>query len=302
MDHLFQLPDLYSAIRIPGMEYAVQQAGWSYPDHRHPYFEFLFCISGEMEQWVNGRMYRMYPGDAIIIQSEMLHRTETRMDCSYFDFHFEVEVNVIHMIFQLAAEPLLRSEAYPYVSEWVFRFINRFGEQLQTMMAAEKKQGAAMMDEMSASVSQLQIHSSILNFIGELASDLIHVQHRLHPSSGIKPSQMKLAREAAYWMEYHLHTPINISALAARLNVHRTYLHECFKLVYGVSPSVFHQRIRIREAKKMLQTSNASIEEIAHSLCYSSASHFSHAFRTASGVSPQRFRSANGPSAKPAPK
>ncbi|GGD76908.1 helix-turn-helix transcriptional regulator [Paenibacillus nasutitermitis] len=290
MDHMFQLPDLYSALRIPGMEYAKHKAGWSYPDHRHPYFEFLFCISGEMDQWVNGRMYRMYPGDAIIIQSEMLHRTEARMDCSYFDFHFEVEINAINMIFQLTADPVLRSESYGHVSEWVSRFITCFGEHLQQIMVREDTKPATIADDMAASVKQLQMHSSILDFIANLASELIVVQDSPLPVSGVKPSQLKLAREAAYWMEYHVNTRINITAIAQQLNVHRTHLHECFKLVYGISPSVFQQRIRIREAKKLLQNTDLSVEEIGHALCYSSASHFSQAFRKAMRVSPQQFR------------
>ncbi|SDW46841.1 AraC family transcriptional regulator [Paenibacillus sp. CF384] len=290
MDHMFRLPNLYNAIRIPGIEYAKQEAGWSYPDHRHPFFEFLFCISGEIEQWVNGRMYHLHPGDAIIIQSDMLHRTETRVGCSFFDFHFEVEINAINMIFQLTSDPVFRSESHGNVSEWVTQFITRFGEHLQQMMVAREDKRASITDEMAASVKQLQIHSSILDFIGNLASELISTQNHQLPTSGIKPSQMKLAREAAYWMEYHLHTPMNISSLSIQLNVHRTYLHECFKLVYGLSPSVYLQRIRIREAKKLLQNQSISVEEIAHSLCYSSTSHFSHAFRTAMGVSPQQFR------------
>lgn len=290
MDHMFQLPDLYSALRIPGIEYAKHQAGWSYPDHRHSYFEFLFCISGEIDQWVNGRMYRMYPGDALIIQSEMLHRTEARVDCSYFDFHFEVEINAINMIFQLTADPLFRSASNGYVSEWVSRFISRFGEHLQKMMVREDTKPATIAGDMAASVKQLQLHSSILDFIANLASELIAAQDSRLPANGAKPSQLKLAREAAYWMEYHVGNRINITELAQRLNIHRTYLHECFKLVYGISPSVYLQRIRIREAKKLLQNSDLSVEEIAHALCYSSTSHFSQAFRSAMGFSPQQFR------------
>ncbi|REE87403.1 AraC-like DNA-binding protein [Paenibacillus taihuensis] len=287
MKHLFTSNNLYNAIRIPGMEYAKRECGWVYHDHRHSFFEFLFCISGEIEQWVNGRMYRLYPGDAIIIQSEMVHRTESSAGCSYFDFHFEVEINAINMIFQLMTDPVFRSETHGSVSVWVTLFLTRFGGHLQQMMTREN---LAIMEEMAASVTQLQIHSSLLDFIGNLASELIATQHRELPASGVKPSQMKLAREAAYWMEYHLQTPLNITTLAEQLSVHRTYLHECFKLVYGISPSVYLQRIRIREAKKLLQNRTISVEEIAHTLCYSSTSHFSHAFRSAMGMSPQQFR------------
>lgn len=50
------------------------------------------------------------------------------------------------------------------------------------------------------------------------------------------------------------------------------------------------QQIRFELACQMLETTDASIEEISHELSYSSASNFSRAFRQWSGISPQEYR------------
>ncbi|WP_409346349.1 AraC family transcriptional regulator [Paenibacillus sp. MBLB4367] len=292
MESMFALPNLYSAIRIPGMEYARREAGWSYPNHRHPYFEFLCCIEGEIKQWVNGQPIVLNPGDAVMIQSDVYHRTETSVDCRYFDFHFEVEIDEIDLIFQLAEEPVIRVNEHAHVYRWVKQFLTRFGERLGTMGADEPaaKKADDLKKSLDRSVLLLNIHSSLLEGVGLLTAFLLNAGRSGLLSSKAKPSQIRLAREAACLIEEREDERVSIAELARQLNVHRTHLHQCFKTVYGVSPSDYAQQKRLREAKHMLQTTSWSIEEIGHRLRFSSTAHFSRMFRSMAGISPLQFR------------
>ncbi|WP_442603003.1 AraC family transcriptional regulator [Paenibacillus sp. KN14-4R] len=297
MDNLFALPNLYSAIRLPGMEYAKQPAGWTYPNHRHPFFEVLCCVEGEIYQWVNGQLYVLYPGDAIMIGSDMFHHMEIKESCSFFGFHFDAEQHDIHAIFQLAVDPVIRHAENPELIDRVRRFLTEFGESLQQMSrdgAFKDQKGFVQQDDiriqMEKSIQLLHIHSSLLEIIGILASWFLKTKEGSLTLSKIKPSQLKLAREAACWMEEHVLEDVRMSHLARHLSVHRTHLHHCFKCVYGIAPSDFLRHVRIREAKHLLVTTEWSIEKIGLTLHFSSSAHFSRAFRAVVAMPPLQFR------------
>ncbi|MFE5322170.1 helix-turn-helix domain-containing protein [Paenibacillus sp. NPDC056579] len=293
MEHRFTLPKLYSAIQVPGMEYALRPAGWSYPNHRHPYFEFIYCVQGEIEQWVDGQMVLLQPGEAVIIPSDSYHSTSTSIDSSYFDFHFHVEADEINLVFQLSRHTLLRSSDDFAMEDWVKQFLTRFGEPLSMMSIQPNERTHDVSGSIRQSVILLQIHSTIVQFISMIASHILSAGNDWLLSASVKPSQIKLAREAAYLMEQQPEKAPSISELSRQLNVHRTYLHSCFKHVYGLSPSAYWQRKRINEARQLLQKTSLSIEEIGSRLHFSSTSHFSRTFRSMSGMSPQQFRTHN---------
>ncbi|AZN43099.1 AraC family transcriptional regulator [Paenibacillus albus] len=296
MDHLFQLPTMYTAIRIPGMEYARRPAGWSYPSHRHPYFEFLCCVEGEIRQWVNGQLYVLTPGDMILIGSDMHHRMEIGQDCLFFDFHFDVEQSDIHSIVQAAANPLLRYAENEPLLERIQQFLEEFGEDLHDMgrqntavSVGKRERQKAYVQQLERSIRMLSIHSRLLEIVGMLAGRLMQLSVSLSDMQ-VTPSQIRLAREASCYIEEHLLDEIRVHDVAKQLNVHRTHLHYCFKNVYGVSPSMYITSSRIREAKNLLLTRDWSMEEIGLHLRFSSSAHFSRAFRSAVGMPPIRFR------------
>ncbi|MBP3965823.1 AraC family transcriptional regulator [Paenibacillus lignilyticus] len=296
MDNLFVLPNMYSAIRIPGMEYSRNRAGWSYPNHRHPFFEFLCCVKGEIRQWVNGQQYHLYPGDAILIGSDMYHRTEAVTDCMFFDFHFDVELPDVHSIFQSSTYQLFRHAENEALISRIQLFLKEFGVDLHRMgqeNAREKdavQRPEAFRLQMEKSIRTLSIHASLLEIVGMLANRLLQESDGEFSDTEVTPSQIRLAREAACYIEENLLEDIRVHHVAKQLNVHRTHLHTCFKNVYGISPSVYIINARIREAKNLLMTMNWSMEEIGQHLRFSSSAHFSRAFRAIVGMPPVRFR------------
>ncbi|MCR8643069.1 AraC family transcriptional regulator [Paenibacillus sp. N1-5-1-14] len=296
MDNLFILDNLYSAIRLPGIEYAKQLAGWTYPNHRHPFFEYIVCVEGVIHQWVSGQLYVLYPGDGIIIGSDMFHQMEMMEDCSFFVFHFDVEQSDIHAIFQMSAHPIIRHAEYPELYERVRQFLTAYGEHLRLISRGSPLSNKVLSSQhdirvqMEHSIKLLHIHSSLLELVGMLASWFLQAKEGQLTLAQVKPSQLKLAREAAYWIEEHLLDEVRMSLLAKHLNVHRTHLHHCFKSVYGTSPSDFLRHVRIREAKLLLTTTDWSMEKIALTLRFSSSAHFSRAFRSVVGMPPLQFR------------
>jgi AraC-like DNA-binding protein len=87
-------------------------------------------------------------------------------------------------------------------------------------------------------------------------------------------------------LDAHYDEKLTIKALARRVAMNECYLKKGFKTLTG---STIHEYIaarRIATAKHMLQAEGLSVTEVAAKLGYSSISHFSTAFKKATGLKP----------------
>jgi AraC family transcriptional regulator, activator of mtrCDE len=83
-----------------------------------------------------------------------------------------------------------------------------------------------------------------------------------------------------------------LESLASIAGMSRSAFASHFTRAFGRTPMALLKSERLRRARERLATTNASIEQIAHSVGFPSRSHFSREFRSTYGVDPTKFRSA----------
>lgn len=291
MEQLFNIPKLYSSILLESLHYVKLQKGWSFPKHRHFLFEFIYCASGTMEQWVNGQPHLLKEGDALIIKYGLYHETAPlSLDSEVFVFHFDIDEKEVHTLFQMISNPIIlakpEKEGEFSVSQWVKNFIQEFGTILVQHNALHS---LTMNERLEKSVMLLRMQMRVLDFICILADYFIKDSEVSLPDK-MTPSQIKLANDVAYQLELHANERFQINDLAKKMGVHRSYLSNSFKQLYGISPREFLSKVKIRSAKQLLQNTDMTIEEIATKLEFSSSSHFSKFFLNTVGLSPIKFR------------
>ncbi|MFP3126622.1 AraC family transcriptional regulator [Ectobacillus funiculus] len=286
----YNLSSLYSALRIMDIQLDLVEKGWSYPNHRHSFFEFIYCISGELDQWVNGESYDLKPGDAIIVKPDLYHHSFTHVATEYLVFHFDIEMKEVQSVFQLIQNPIIRADEMVNnqepLSGWVSNFIEEFN--IKKQKKAPNLVQEDYVENMYSAVSTLRLHSRVIELISVLAQYFLSTE-RLQDTN-IPSSQIRIAHESANWLENNLNKKIKIEDLAKNLNLHRSYVSQCFKKTYGISLSDYLIRIRIREARRLLVETDTPIEFISHQLSFYSAGHFSRTFRSLMGMSPLKFR------------
>jgi len=81
-----------------------------------------------------------------------------------------------------------------------------------------------------------------------------------------------------------------VESLAETAAMSRSAFAEHFAESFGRSPMSFVNHVRMQRAAQLLTIGNASIDEIARTIGYSSRSHFSRAFKDHSGLPPNEFR------------
>ena len=68
------------------------------------------------------------------------------------------------------------------------------------------------------------------------------------------------------------------------------HLCRCFVRTFGMPPLRYLQLAKIERAKRLLVAGGATVAEVANTLGYRDASHFSRVFRTATGATPSRWK------------
>ncbi len=83
---------------------------------------------------------------------------------------------------------------------------------------------------------------------------------------------------------------MRIKQIARDLGVCYPTLHRHFNAETGLSPKQYFEQVRLARAAELLTASRLSIKEIAASLGYYSAFHFSHHFKLNKGMAPSIWR------------
>jgi len=99
-----------------------------------------------------------------------------------------------------------------------------------------------------------------------------------------------IARMAIGYIDTHIHSIIRLEEVSQEMGFSLRHLNRIFLEEIGISVSEYFVRIKIQEAKRLLQHSQLTIAEIAEQLNYWDSTHFAKMFRKITGKSPREFR------------
>jgi AraC-like DNA-binding protein len=102
--------------------------------------------------------------------------------------------------------------------------------------------------------------------------------------------ECKLRRVTQY-VKDNLHRELRLAELSSLVHMSPYHFARVFKRSTGVSPHRFLVRRRIEEASALLAAQTLPIAEIARSVGFRTASHFTTTFRRVTGITPSVYRS-----------
>lgn len=96
--------------------------------------------------------------------------------------------------------------------------------------------------------------------------------------------------QAQTWMNDNAAKAMTIKMLSEALQMSLRTFNRRFKNATGQTPNQYLQKVRMRNAGELLQTSNLSIAETAYKTGYQDVAHFSALFRKHFGTTPGQYR------------
>ena len=110
------------------------------------------------------------------------------------------------------------------------------------------------------------------------------------------PGRNAYVETAVKYIQQNINEKLSVSGLSDMLGIDRSHFCTIFKRHMGYSPKQYIQTQKMEKAKILLETTDMSIQAIAHLLGYGDQFAFSHAFQQNIGASPKGWRKLHGTS------
>lgn len=157
-----------------------------------------------------------------------------------------------------------------------------------------KVRSKELREEMMKEMNYIVENSSLspLHLIGHLylfadylvrSTEGINVQH----SSNLRDFYI---HEALEFIDHNFQNNISVEDIADVCGLNRSYFGKIFKEAIGKSPQEFLISYRMIKATELLMLTKLSIGDISFAVGYDNQLHFSRAFKSVYGISPQKWR------------
>ena len=142
--------------------------------------------------------------------------------------------------------------------------------------------------ELGDMVSLIHLRCYILNFLALFISS---VEKRSKNSIGSNINHHDVEKlfgiKRKITTEFAIHH--DIKTLAAYSSMSERKLQKLFKDVFGITIYQYALKVKIDEAKKMIETKQFTISEVGYSIGYTNLSHFTAAFKKQVGINPKQY-------------
>lgn len=141
----------------------------------------------------------------------------------------------------------------------------------------------------TAEIYELKHDNSL--FTGCNVKSLLYEFFSVLLSAAKKEKSIDYVKSAARIIEYNYSGNITVEDIAGILQLNSAYFSRLFKKETGLTPKKYIIKVRMNAAKKLLESSDSSVKEIAASVGFSDQLYFSRSFSEAFGLSPTEYRS-----------
>lgn len=240
--------------------------------HSHVDYEFLIpygpipmlILKGQTYYGETGYVYPSNPGD--------IHGTKLRVSNTPYD---TIVIDKIYF------EDIRKNLKY---EDWNLDVRMPLTEDIKTYVQYFKRE---FNRKEACDVRKLQALSYLL--AASLAEAGSADAHQVEPSSY---SYQKGMFQIASYINTHYTEPLTINMLADLCNISPTYFISAFKKAIGVSPHQYLSRLRLANARRLLETTNYSVQEIALMCGFQKPNTFTSLFKSTHGLTPQQYRKA----------
>ena len=142
-------------------------------------------------------------------------------------------------------------------------------------------------------VHQLRLRAAVLEMLATIASTLTGDRRGVQSLDDWQRLRLHLDTE--------LGADVSVETMARQMNLSLSYFKRAFKQHFGITPRAYHTHARLREAARLLRSTDKQVKAIASELGFHDANVLTRLFKRQLGVSPSDLRQGAAPVAEIAP-
>jgi AraC family L-rhamnose operon transcriptional activator RhaR len=252
--------------------------------HTHDFVELVLILDGTADHLLQEGGYQVSAGDVFVIKPGVPHGYGRARNLELVNILFDP----VRLRLPLGDLALLHGYHALFDLEPSFRVQHRFQSRLFLAPAARR--------EITGLVRQLteELRVREPGYKSMSLALLLRVVGRLSRaySQMTKPvSQTLLAiNRVVSYIENHYASPLTAGELAAKAGTCERSLQRYFQRAFGVSPTDYLNRLRVKKASELLLESELNVTEVADAVGITDSNYFARLFHRETGLSPSSFR------------
>lgn len=159
------------------------------------------------------------------------------------------------------------------------------GKMPDTYQTADHILGEGFSDFVKGALSVTELESYVTSIMIELARK---IDSKVDQCS--TRDQDVVIAKAKQYMKDHLNEKISLKMISEHVYLSDTYFSFLFKKVVGITYMEYLQKLRMKEAKRLLHSTTYKVYEVAEMIGYSDYKYFSIQFKKYVAMSPKEYR------------
>lgn len=259
-------------------EYRASHNKMRWPLHAHSGYEIYFFHKGQATYLINNYVYDLEPGDMLIFNGEYLHQVNPGKGeyiRTYINFH-------LHYL-----ENILSKHIY---ENMIHLFESRNGILIRWSMEEliQLEQICSQIEEENLK-EEVGHDSMIHTYLSQLLIRIYRKIKGVHINVENNQKKNHVHKILEYINENYMNE-INLDLISEAVHLNKYYMSHCFKEITGFTINKYLAQRRIEEAKKLLLSTEKSINQISAEIGLSSPGQLSRLFKQYENMSPQEFR------------
>jgi len=256
------------------------------PPHWHDTYEIGYVLRGTGIMVLGQRVYTYVPGQVYVINDLEPHRCYSGdEETLLFVVHFHPSLLESGWIGQMRHE--VRTPFLPQFGQDgpLIPLDNQLTVPIRSLLEAlreEALQHRPLWDVIASGI--------LFQAIGLLARQMTQtVQYSTEELQ--RRRALKRIQPVLQYLHTHYTEALSLDELAMAGCMSSPYCCELFHLALGTTPISYRNNLRLTQARRLMQTSDLTIHDIAYHVGFQSVQEFNRLFRRETGCSPSQFRS-----------
>lgn len=249
--------------------------------HFHRKYEIYYLLEGVRRFFIDNSTYLINAGNIVIIDKDQIHKTGSA-------------ANLPHTRFVVNFNPEYISSAWG--KEKVEELLSLFRQGIRILTVPMKTQIYVenllqrLVDLNGGYVPENELLRKCL--LTELLICLKDCVFKQVQSSLGEPQKIQndTVNQISAYISKNYRETLSLAQIAAQFYISPCYLSHLFKKNTGLSIIEYLNSVRVRTAKKYLETTDLKVSEISGKVGFSTSAHFSRVFKSGTGLAPNIYR------------
>lgn len=274
--YTYQIKKTVSVVDLKTVEKLTLTKGYSYPEEKHTFYEFIYVKKGNVFCKIDGEKFTLNGGDFRVISPSKTHHYFTENPAEIFIVCFQSKSGILEILSNtISLNEYMRSLVEKIMVEAENSFIFPFTERL-----------IPKEDAIFGSQQLIEILIEEL-LIGVLRQTLEDSKVKLVKNT----SELKnnIVSDTVSYLNKNLYGNLTLDKVCKKTLYSSTYLNKLFKEKKGCTVMKYYQNLKISEAKSLLKK-GLSVSEVSDELYFTDVNYFCKVFKKATGRSPLKYK------------